>query len=79
MDAPGVIFCVGLPLAGAVLVVALGRWPNVREAVSLATAGWLFLEVLALLPAVEAGQRPAAVLTAVIPEIPIAFEVEPLG
>jgi len=30
-------------------------------------------------PAVEAGERPAAVLTAVIPEIPIAFEVEPLG
>ena len=79
MEAPGLVFCVALPLAGAALVVVLGRWPNVREAVSLATAGWLFLEVLALLPAVEAGQRPAAVLTAVIPGIPIAFEVEPLG
>ena len=79
METPGLIFCVALPLAGAALVVALGRWPNLREAASLATAGWLFLEVLALLPAVEAGERPAAVLTAVIPEIPIAFEVEPLG
>ena len=79
METPGLIFCVALPLAGAALVVALGRWPNLREAASLGTAGWLFLEVLALLPAVEAGERPAAVLTAVIPEIPIAFEVEPLG
>ena len=79
METPGLIFCVALPLVGAALVVALGRWPNLREAASLATAGWLFLEVLALLPAVEAGERPAAVLTAIIPEIPIAFEVEPLG
>ena len=79
METSGLIFCVALPLAGAALVVALGRWPNLREAASLATAGWLFLEVLALLPAVEAGERPAAVLTAIIPEIPIAFEVEPLG
>ena len=79
METPGLIFCVALPLAGAALVVALGRWPNLREAASLGTGGWLFLEVLALLPAVEAGERPAAVLTAVIPEIPIAFEVEPLG
>ena len=79
METPGLIFCVALPLAGAALVVALGRWPNVREAASLATAGWLFLEILGLLPAVEAGERPFAVLTAVIPEIPIAFEVEPLG
>ena len=79
MDTPGLIFCVVLPLVGAAAVVALGRWPNLREAASLVTAGWLFLEVLALLPAVEAGERPAAVLTAVIPEIPIAFEVEPLG
>ena len=79
METPGLIFCVALPLVGAALVVALGRWPNVREAVSLATAGWLFVEVLGLLPAVEAGERPSAVLMAVIPEIPIAFEVEPLG
>ena len=79
MEAPGLIFCVALPLAGAALVAVLGRWPNVREAASLAAGGWLFLEVLALLPAVEAEERPAAVLTTVIPEIPIAFEVEPLG
>ena len=79
MEAPGLIFCVALPLAGAALVAVLGRWPNLREAASLAAGGWLFLEVLALLPAVEAGERPAAVLAAFLPGLPIAFEVEPLG
>ena len=79
MDAPGLALCIALPLAGAVLVVVLGRWPNLREAASLAAGAWLFVEVLALLPQVEAGARPAAVLFAFIPEIPIALEVEPLG
>ena len=79
METPALIGCVALPLAGAALVLILGRWPNLREAASLATGGWLLLEVLALLPAVEAGARPATVLVAVIPEIPLAFEVEPLG
>ena len=79
MDAPGLGFCIALPLAGAVLVVALGRWPNLREAASLVTAGWLFVEVLSLLPEVESGARPSAVLAAFIPEIPLALEVEPLG
>ena len=79
METPAPIVCVALPLVGAALVGVLGRWPNLREAASLAAGGWLFLEVLDLLPAVEAGERPAAVLAAVIPEIPLAFEVEPLG
>ena len=79
MDASAPILCVALPLVGAALVGLLGRWPNVREAASLVAGGWLFLEVLGLLRAVEAGERPGAVLVAVIPEIPLAFEVEPLG
>ena len=79
MDAPAVIVCVALPLAGAGLVAAFGRWPNLREAASLAASGWLFLEVLALLPVVEAGGRPRAVLASFLPEVPFAFEVEPLG
>lgn len=79
METPGVALCLAPPLLAAVLVVLLGRWPNLREAASLGAAGWLFLEVLGLLPAVEAGERPRAVLAAVVPEIPIAFEVEPLG
>ena len=79
METPGVILCLALPLAGAGLVLLFGRWPNLRETASLAAAGWLFLEVLALLPVVESGGRPGAVLLRIVPEIPLAFEVEPLG
>ena len=76
---PALVLCVALPLAGAALVVVFGRWPNLRESASLATAGWLFLEVLSLLPAVESGERPRAALPSFLPEVPFAFEVEPLG
>ena len=79
MEAPGILWCVLLPLLGALLVVLTGRWSNVRETVSLVASTWLFLEVLQFLPVVESGARPRAVAAAIIPEAPIAFEIEPLG
>ena len=69
-----------LPLAGTVLVVLLGRWPNVREAATLATSAGLLAVVAAIiLPAVRGGVRPRLELVEVLPGLPIAFEVEPLG
>jgi len=68
-----------LPLAGAVLIRLAGAWPNLREMVTLITAGLLFLAVLSLVPDVMAGARPAASLLDVAPDLSIAFEVEPLG
>jgi multicomponent Na+:H+ antiporter subunit D len=44
------------PLLGAGLVMATGRWPNVREAVSLLAAVTLFGLTVSLVPAVQAGQ-----------------------
>ena len=79
METPVLLFCVALPLVGAALVVAFGRWPNLREAVSLVASVSLFLLVLALLSEVEAGGRPRAVLASFVPEVPFALEVEPLG
>ena len=70
---------VGLPLVGAVLVVALQRWPNLREAASLSTAGALFAVVFTLLPEVQAGGRPEANVVEVMTGLWMAFEVEPLG
>jgi multicomponent Na+:H+ antiporter subunit D len=68
------------PLAGAVLVGLLGRWPNVREAASLVTAGSLFSMIAAVvLPAVRAGARPRLDVLEVLPGLDLAFEVEPLG
>jgi multicomponent Na+:H+ antiporter subunit D len=68
------------PLFGALIVVLLGRDANVRDSatvvISLALLG---LVVGYLLPAVQAGERPAFVLTEMLPGVRIAFEVEPLG
>ncbi|MCZ6524770.1 MAG: monovalent cation/H+ antiporter subunit D family protein [Alphaproteobacteria bacterium] len=67
------------PLVGAVLIALSHRRPNQREAVTLITAGILFLLVLSLLPEVLAGARPRALLAEPIPGLPLALEVEPLG
>jgi multicomponent Na+:H+ antiporter subunit D len=68
-----------LPLVGAVLIALCGRWPNVREGITLATAVGLMLTVWSLLPFVAEGGRPAIDLWQMMPGVRIAFEVEPLG
>jgi multicomponent Na+:H+ antiporter subunit D len=68
-----------VPLAGAALIALAGRAPNLREAVTLATALLLLGCVLVLLPAVLAGERPAAALFEMLPGLVIALQVEPLG
>ena len=70
---------VALPLVGAALVVALRRWPNLREAASLITGGALFAVVLSLLPHVQSGARPEAQVVEVMSGLWLAFKVEPLG
>ncbi len=68
------------PLFGAVLVALLGRWPNIRETASLATAGSLFAMVAGkILPEVLSGARPRFEVVDVLPGLTLAFEVEPLG
>ena len=71
--------CLVLPVAGAALVAACHRAPNLREAVSLTSAAALFLTVLALAQPVLDGARPALVLADMLPGLPIALELEPLG
>jgi multicomponent Na+:H+ antiporter subunit D len=70
---------VAVPLAGAALIALAGRWPNLREAATLGTAGLLFAIVLSILPAVLAGAHPAAQVIQVAPGLTLAFAVEPLG
>ncbi len=74
-----ILLALAVPLAGAVLILLVGRHPNLREAVTLATAGALFLLVASLAPAVMAGGRPAVALGEMLPGLGIAFVVEPLG
>ncbi|MEM7610398.1 MAG: monovalent cation/H+ antiporter subunit D family protein [Pseudomonadota bacterium] len=69
-----------VPLVGAIGIALAGRIsPNVREAVTLTTAGALAWIVWGLLPIVFAGGRPGVTLAEVLPGINIAFEIEPLG
>jgi len=69
-----------LPLAGTLLVIALGRWPNLREAATLAVSSSLLAVVAAVvLPAVRGGATPRLAVVEVLPGLPLAFEVEPLG
>ena len=74
-----ILAVLAIPLLGTVLIVFAGRWPNLRETVTLATATGMFAAVLQLLPEVSAGARPAARLFELLPGLHVAFEVEPLG
>jgi multicomponent Na+:H+ antiporter subunit D len=71
--------CLALPAAGAALIAACHRWPNLREAVSLASAAGVFLAVLSLSEAVLQGERPGLRLGEIMPGLAIALELEPLG
>ena len=68
-----------VPLAGAALIALAGRAPNLRETVTLVTALALLACVLALLPVVMAGGRPAVALFELLPGLEIALRMEPLG
>ena len=74
-----ILAAIVVPLAGALMVAVSGRWPNLREAATLTAAAGLFLTVLAILPPVLAGGRPAVSLITVLPGLVLAFRVEPLG
>ena len=68
-----------VPAAGAGGIALAGRWPNLRETVTLAAAALLFACVLGLVPAVLAGSTPELFLLEMLPGIALGFRVEPLG
>ena len=71
---------VWVPLVGALLVVATGRWPNLREAMTILTAIVLFSLVVRLLGTFSGDAAVVeSVLAEPIPGIPLALTVEPLG
>ncbi|MFV2007550.1 MAG: monovalent cation/H+ antiporter subunit D family protein [Longimicrobiales bacterium] len=74
-----VVLAFAIPLAGAVLIAAAGRLPNLREAVTLVTSAALLFVVASLIPEVLAGARPSVDLVEWVPGIQLRFTVEPLG
>ncbi len=68
-----------VPVLGALLILVTGRWPNLRESVTLVTALTLFGLVASMAPAVLQGARPAFTWIETLPGVPLRFALEPLG
>ncbi|MEC7489652.1 MAG: monovalent cation/H+ antiporter subunit D family protein [Pseudomonadota bacterium] len=74
-----IAFALLLPLVGTVLIWMSGTRPNQREIVTVVTAILTFLCVLQVLPPVFAGENPKLLIGYILPGLPFAFVVEPLG
>ncbi len=80
IEGAGILAALLVPLAGAVGIGLAGRLnANLRETVTLVTAGTLAWLVWSMIPELMAGARPGISVAEVFPGIEIAFRVEPLG
>ena len=68
-----------IPSLGAVMIALASLQPNLRECVTLTTAVLLFGVVLRILLLHEAGAPLEVELLEVVPGLPLALSVEPLG
>jgi len=68
-----------IPAVGAVLIGLTGRYPNLREAVTLVSAVSMFIVVWQIYLALNRGDILAVELLEVVPGLSLAFAVEPLG
>jgi multicomponent Na+:H+ antiporter subunit D len=71
--------CLVLPIVATVLIGLANRHPNLREAVTLLAGAALFANVVWLSGAVLDGAPGDLVIAPILPEIDLAFRVEPLG
>jgi multicomponent Na+:H+ antiporter subunit D len=67
------------PLAGAGLVMAAGKKPNLREACSFFSAVVLFLLVFSLIPAVRAGHSLHFTVFALLPGLSVSLRADALS
>jgi len=74
-----IVLALVVPALGVVGIDLASRWPNLREAVTLTASIALLLVVLSLVPHVLAGEHPSVTLVQMLPGVPLAFRVEPLG
>ena len=74
-----VLIAVLTPFIGALIIPLFRNSPNLRETVTLATAGTLCLVTFSLIGPVFDGARPELQIIQVVPGLDIAFKVEPLG
>lgn len=68
-----------LPLLIAAGIAAMGKFPNIREGVTIAGSIALFAVVIQLALLVSSGERPELFIGQAAPGLAIAFKLEPLG
>lgn len=73
------LLTLAVPLVGSLLIALTGRFPNLREGVTLVTAAAVFGLVLRLYPFATEGEPLRVVLFHVMQGVPLAFQLEPLG
>ena len=73
------LFTILLPLLGAVGIFLTGRFPNLREGITLFTAIALLLQVINIYDYFQGGLAPVSGPFEVLPGLSIHFNVEPLG
>ncbi len=78
---PDVILAVAvaLPLVASLIIFALGKWPNARDAAGIISAGILFTLVLRLVEPIRAGLRPEYPILEVLPGVSLSLKLEPMG
>ena len=86
LDLSPPLLAIYVPLIGALLISLAGRWPNLRETVTLLTAGTLLWVVAGMVPHILApgfwaayAKAPPLRIVEVLPSVWIELKVEPLG
>ena len=73
------LFTMIVPLAGAVGIGLAGRWPNLRESITLGCGVTVMIAVFALFFRFRNGGTFTVELVEPLPGLPILFDIEPLG
>lgn len=68
-----------LPLLAIPGIIVFGKWPNLREAVTLIAGGLLLIAVIAFYQNFDAGQAAYVHWIELLPGLDISFRAEPLG
>jgi multicomponent Na+:H+ antiporter subunit D len=71
--------CIVLPLIATVGIVATGRKPNLREAVTMVTCLAVFYCVINLYQGLAAGEKISVFWWELFPGLQLSFVIEPLG
>ncbi|HJN48975.1 MAG: monovalent cation/H+ antiporter subunit D family protein [Pseudomonadales bacterium] len=73
------VLTLSIPLTAALGITLLGRYPNIREGVTLAASVLLLYLVASLYDATQSGVGVGVELPELLPGLRVAFSIEPLG